>query len=223
MADAGPMRTKTFLTCLSALVVLGLTVVPLAGAKGLKVRNGVVHACLKTKGKKSERGTIHVVNSARQCKKRKGERPLTWALGSPHGATTGPAGPSGPGGPAGPQGASGAQGPTGAAGQAAQAAVVDTLKETISSQGKEIEVLLGKIASLETVAGGLTTTTDTLTASLKETCQQVGAVGEGLETTGTALTSLATHLTTVNVLGIPIVGLGEVPPAPPVLPELDCG
>ncbi|HVX33602.1 MAG TPA: collagen-like protein [Solirubrobacterales bacterium] len=276
------MRTRRFFTCLS-LAVLGLTLVPPAGATGLRVTNGVVHACLKTKGKKSERGTIHVVNSPKQCKKTRGERPLTWSLDPSSATATGPAGataptgatgPSGATGPAGPQGAAGTPGPAGPTGQAAPPGVVDTLKETISTQGREIEALLGKIGSLtgelvdlenslgttkstlegtiggvktslegqlgglktsvvdplasklgslETLADGLTATTNTLTTSLKETCQQVGAVGAGLETTGNALTTLGTHLTTVSVLGIPILALGEVPPVAPVVPALDCG
>lgn len=284
------MRPKRIFTCSTALLLLGLAIAPLATAKGLKVRNGVVHACLMTKGKKSERGTIHVVNSPKQCKKRKDERPLTWALAGPTTAGTGGEGATGPQGPTGPQGATGATGPAGATGGAggqgekgSAAAVEEQLKETIVDQSKEIQVLLGKVDSLTTevldleeglgtvrssvtdlgqsvndslgslkteldgnldtvktnlegtiegaqtnlatltgTVNGLTTTTNGLTTSLQKTCQQVRTVGTGLESTGTALHQLGTHLTTVTVLTIPILSLGEVPPEPVALPELEC-
>jgi hypothetical protein len=363
------MRTKRILTCLSALAVFGLTQSPLADARGLKVKNGIVHACLKTKGKKSQRGTIRVVNSPKQCKKKKGERPLTWSLAGPSRPAAGAAGPAGPPGPAGAQGATGAAGPVGPTGgnggqgeKGSAAEVEELLKETISEQQKEIQVLLGNVGTLTTevidlesglgtvkssvaglgqtvdeslgdlktelngnlasvktdlegtiggvrtglegsiesvqtdlgglegnvdglvaavngleplsgevealkelpatvaaltsnlgtvtgtvnelkplagsvealeklpatvtalngTVGGLTATTGTLTSQLTKTCEQVGTVGAGLESTGAALTNLGTHLTTVTVLTIPILSLGEVPPPPTELPKLKC-
>jgi hypothetical protein len=69
------MRTKVLLSTSSVLLVLGLVLVPLAAAgKSPVVKNGVIHACLKTKGKKSQRGTIHVVSSARSGWSRRGHR-----------------------------------------------------------------------------------------------------------------------------------------------------
>ncbi|HVV90662.1 MAG TPA: hypothetical protein VHB53_09225 [Solirubrobacterales bacterium] len=147
------MRTKWLLTSLSALLVLGLVVVPLAAAgKGPRVKNGIVNACLETKGKKSERGTIRVVNSPRQCKKRKGEQALTWALAGTAGnggGTDGAAGPQGPVGPQGATGATGAAGERGAQGESGAAATIETkLKETITTQAKEIEDLAGHVVTL---------------------------------------------------------------------------
>jgi hypothetical protein len=111
------MRTKLLLTMSSALLVLGLVLAPLAAAgKGPRVKNGVVHACLKTKGKKSQRGTIHVVDSAKQCNRKKGEQALTWSLGTSTTGTQGPAGPAGETGAAGPTGKAGAAGANGANG-----------------------------------------------------------------------------------------------------------
>lgn len=172
------MRTKWILTCLSTLAVLGLTFAPLAAARGLKVRDGVVHACLKTKGKKSQRGTIHVVNSPRQCKKVKGEQPLTWSLAGSTGAAAQ--------GPAGPQGATGAQGPAGTAGgtggqgeKGAAAEVEAPLKETIKDQSKEIQVLLGKVGSLTTELVGLESGLGTVKSSVSGLHQTVNeSLGE---------------------------------------------
>jgi hypothetical protein len=142
--------------------MLGLVLAPLAGAKGPAIKNGVVHACLKTKGKKSQRGTIHVVNSPKQCKK-KGERPLTWSLvGTSSTGTERAAGPQGPVGPGGAAGTAGAPGPTGTTGttgttgeKGSAATVDDQLKETINEQTKEIQVLLSKVGSLTTEVLGL--------------------------------------------------------------------
>ena len=46
------------------------------------MKNGVIHACLKTKGKKSQRGTIHIVGSARKCNRRKGEQGVAGPTGT---------------------------------------------------------------------------------------------------------------------------------------------
>lgn len=150
------MRTNRLLTSLSALLVLGLVAVPSAAAgKSPRVKNGIVQACLATKGKKAQRGTIRVVNSPRQCKKKKGEQALTWALVGTASGGTGTEGATGPQGPTGPQGATGAPGTAGPAGEpggqgekGSAATIEDTLKETIATQSKEIEVLLGKVGTL---------------------------------------------------------------------------
>jgi hypothetical protein len=58
------------LLSMSSVLLLGLVLAPLAAAgKGPGVKNGVVHACLITKGKKFQRETIRVVNSAKRCNK----------------------------------------------------------------------------------------------------------------------------------------------------------
>jgi|GEM_PF-4758016 len=166
------MRTKWIVTSLSALLVLGLVLAPLAVAgKGPRVKNGIVHACLKTKGKKAQRGTIRVVSSPRQCKKKKGERALTWTLaGAPSGGT-GAEGPAGPRGETGPAGATGERGPQGESGPTVT--VEDPLAETVAGQSKEIQVLLGKVGSL--------------TGELLD-------LEKGLGTVKTSLTDLGTNL-----------------------------
>lgn len=143
------MQAKRIVTLASALLALGLLLAPLAAAgKSPRVRNGVVHACVKTKGKRSQRGTIRIVNSARQCKRKKGEQALTWSLlgaGATGGTgTAGATSPQGTMGPTGPAGEKGAQGEKGAA-----ATIESQLKETIVTQTKDIEDLTGKVLGLE--------------------------------------------------------------------------
>jgi hypothetical protein len=136
------MRTKRIVTCSSALLVLGLVLAPLAAAgKGPRVKNGVVHACLKTKGKKAQRGTIHVVSSPKQCKKKKGEQALTWSLTE----------------------ATGAAGTAGTAGVQNLPATVNTLTATTSSltagatNCKQIATLGEGVNTLGTSVTGLAT------------------------------------------------------------------
>jgi uncharacterized protein YoxC len=180
------MRTKWILIPASVLLVLCLVSAPFAAAKGLKIKNGIVHACLKTKGKKSQRGTIHVVNSPKQCKKRKGERALTWSLAGTTGAngtngTDGAAGPEGPTGPRGATGSPGTAGTSGAPGVEGSAAVVeDTLKETINSQTKEIQLLLGKVGSLTTEVLDLEKGLGTVEEGLGTVNTTVGDLGDSV-------------------------------------------
>jgi hypothetical protein len=176
------MRTKWLLTSLSALLVLGLVAVPSAAAgKSPRVKNGIVHACLATKGKKARRGTMRVVNSPRQCKGKKGEQALTWALVGAAGGGTGTDGATGPQGPAGPQGAPGAtgtDGEKGTQGERGAAATIETqLKETITTQAKQIEDLTGNVVSLTGEVLGLERELE-----------------EGLDKAKTSVTELGTNL-----------------------------
>lgn len=100
------------------LVSLFAWFVPAAGASIVPTAGGVIHACLTTKGAPAARGSLRVVAAARQCKARRGERPISWSVtgfAGPAGAT-GPAGADGATGPAGAVGATGATGPQGAQG-----------------------------------------------------------------------------------------------------------
>src|SRR3954469_5640773 len=147
------MRTKPLLLMSSVFLVLGLVLAPLAvaGKKPQLVKNGVIHACLVTKGKKSQRGTIHVVSSAAKCNKKKGEQALTWGVAGPAGANGAP-GPAGVPGANGTTGGAGATGATGAQGEKGSSAVIEnSLKETIVQQGKTIELLTNEV---ETLTGG---------------------------------------------------------------------
>jgi hypothetical protein len=85
---------------------------PAAGAGIVPSSGGVIQACLTTKGAPATRGSLRVVASARKCRARRGEQPISWSVTG----FTGPAGPPGSTGPEGAAGAAGAVGETGATG-----------------------------------------------------------------------------------------------------------
>jgi hypothetical protein len=96
--------------CVAALVT---ATVALAGGNQVKrlgsalgVRNGVIHACVETRGGRSTIGDIKLSN----C--HKGFTRLSWNIRGPRG-THGSRGAQGPRGATGPQGARGPQGPKG--------------------------------------------------------------------------------------------------------------
>lgn len=214
------MRTKSIVTSLSALLVLGLLLVPLAAAaKGPKVGNGVIHACLKTKGKKTQRGTIRIVSAAKQCKRKKGERPLTWSLLGPSAGGNGADAAAGATGPQGPPGSAGATGPRGEQGPTGQGATVETvLKETIVHQSLEIEQLTTKLQSLTSGVVDLEGTVNGVKGTVAGLGQTVtglnGTVGDLNGTVGdlkTTTEGLATKVTgQCNVLGSVIKETNEV-------------
>src|ERR1700712_5408580 len=140
------MKIKALFPVLFALLaVLGLLAAPLASAAP-RVQGGVVNACLKTKGSKRTIGTLRVVASTKECKRKKGETALSWNLAGSSG-TSG----SGSEGSSGKTGEKGARGEAGAKGETGSAAVVDKkLEETITNQSKELEKLGGKVVSLST-------------------------------------------------------------------------
>ena len=113
------MKIKFLSASLFALVaVLGLAAAPLASAAP-HVHGGVVVACLKTKGSKKTAGTLRVANSAKECKRKRGETPISWNLAGatvPAAGTESKSGSPGAAGPQGPSGERGLQGEKGAAG-----------------------------------------------------------------------------------------------------------
>jgi Collagen triple helix repeat (20 copies) len=205
------MRLRSIAILASVLpIVLGLVLAPLASAgNSPRVTGGVIHACMKTKGKKSQRGTLRIVNSAKQCKKKKGEKALTWGLvgpttAGPQGATgsQGPTGPNGATGTTGANGATGTNGTTGANGEAgtrgekgekgSAATLENQLEEVIDEQTKEIELLSGKVLTLtgelldlenglDTVKGTVTDLGNTLNNSVANLKTEVGGTINGLE------------------------------------------
>jgi hypothetical protein len=80
----------------------------------LGVRNGVIYACVETRGNKQTLGDLKLAN----C--HKGFKPIAWNIRGPRGlrgvSSVGKEGPPGPAGPAGAQGPQGAQGIQGAQG-----------------------------------------------------------------------------------------------------------
>ncbi len=171
------MKTKLVAPLVSVLLVaLGLMVAPLASAASAPlVTNGSVHACVKVKGKASQRGMMRVVGAKQKCNTKRGWKALAWNVAGSNGAN----GESGSGsqGPAGPRGATGAAGATGLAGPAGSDATVDNqLKEIIKSQTLEIEKLTNEVSTL---TGGLLNLTST-----------VNGVEGTLDSAVTSLTSL---------------------------------
>lgn len=235
------MRTRPFLTTASVILVLGLVVPALAVAgRGPVARGGIVHACLKTKGKKSQRGTIRVVASARQCRRAKGERALAWSLLGSGGKQGMPGlqGPAGPAGPIGADGAPGAQGPRGERGPAAT--IEDQLKETIADQSRTIEQLTTRVTSLtgeltdlegsiegvEAAVGGVEGTLGTVqgTAEAAE-----AAAASAIQQAGELTTKVAGQCSVLgqvvgqtnsltNGVGEIVGGLGALLGVPPTLP-----
>ena len=150
------MKIKFLFPTLSALLaVLGLVAAPLASAAP-RVQGGVVHACMKTKGTKRSIGTLRIVTSTKECKRKRGETALSWNLAGTTGTSgtsgtsgTGTEGGDGTGGATGKTGEKGAKGEAGAKGETGSSAVVEKkLEETIAGQAKELEQLGGKVVSL---------------------------------------------------------------------------
>jgi len=155
------MKTKLVAPLVPVLLIaLGLAVAPLASAAPAPlVSNGSVHACVKVKGKRSQRGMMRVVGAKQKCNTKRGWKALAWSVA---GGANGANGENGGGtqGPAGPRGATGATGATGPAGPQGSAATVEgQLKEVIASQTKEIEKLTDEVSSL---TGGLLNLTSTV-------------------------------------------------------------
>jgi Collagen triple helix repeat (20 copies) len=161
------------------LVALGLLLAPLASAASAPLTSdGSVHACVKAKGKASQRGMLRVVGPNRKCNTKRGWKALNWSV-------TGPAGDNGAQGPAGPKGAAGTNGSNGSNGAAGEkgsdATVESQLKEVIASQTKEIEKLTDEVSTL---TGGLLNLTST-----------VNGVEGTLDSTVTSLSTLTGKVT----------------------------
>src|ERR1700709_1431462 len=128
------------------LVALGLTFAPLASAAtNPSVQNGVVHACMKVKGKKAQRGMIRIVGPTQKCNAKQGWKALNWNITVVAGAK----GDNGDPGSAGAQGVSctsGSNGAQGAQGPQGSSATVETqLKEVIAAQTDKIEKLTNEV------------------------------------------------------------------------------
>jgi hypothetical protein len=196
------MKTKLLAPVVSVLLVaLGLLVAPLASAATTpSVANGVVHACMKVKGKAAQKGMIRIVGVTAKCNAKRGWKALDWNVTGPAGAQgdKGAQGSSGAKGVAGANGSNGAQGPQGSA-----ATAEGQLKEIINSQTKEIEKLTNEVDSL---SGGLLN----LTATLHGVEGTVGTVentlGTVLGTANTAKSTADSALSGLTSLGTKVGG-----------------
>jgi Collagen triple helix repeat (20 copies) len=177
------------------LVALGLLVAPLASAASKpSVQNGVVHACMKVKGKRSQRGMIRIVGPAQKCNAKQGWKALNWNIAGAAGAK----GDTGPQGTAGTKGANGSNGSNGAQGEKGSDATVETqLKEVIAAQTDKIEkltnevsVLTGGLLNLTRTVQGVKGTVDTTVTTLTSLTGKVGTQCSALNEVSTQANGL---------------------------------
>ncbi|HEY0278983.1 MAG TPA: collagen-like protein [Solirubrobacterales bacterium] len=221
------MKAKLIAPAVSVLLVaLGLVVAPLASAASTpSVANGVVHACMKVKGKAAQKGTIRIVGANAKCNAKRGWKPLNWNVTGPAGAQ-GDKGAEGPAGAKGPAGANGENGVPGATGPQGSAATAETqLKEIIASQTDKIEKLTNEVSVLTngllnltgTVSGVKDTLNSTVT-SLTSLSGKVGGQCTALNEVSTQANGLLGGINQLtNVLGILLV------PSPLNLPGTTAG
>ena len=109
----------------------------------LGVRNGVIYACVETRGNKQTLGDLKLAN----C--HKGFKPIAWNIRGPRGlrgvssvGRQGPAGPAGPAGAQGPQGVPGIQGAQGPKGDKGDKATLQRLTGDFSGTNATVATSL---------------------------------------------------------------------------------
>jgi hypothetical protein len=218
------MKTKLITPLVPVLLVaLGLIVAPLASAASTpSVQNGVVHACMKVKGKKAQRGIIRIVGPTQKCNAKLGWKALNWNI-------TGAKGDNGAQGAAGAKGVNGTNGSTGAQGpqgpQGSAATVESQLKEVIAAQTTKIEqltnevsVLTGGLLNLTSTVQGVKGTLDSTVTSLTGLTGKVGTQCTALNAVSTQANGLLGGVNQLTgLLGIVLV------PTPLTLPAATTG
>jgi hypothetical protein len=179
------LTKKLVFSFVLALMLCCAVAIASAGAAGIPNRDGTIHACVVTKGKK--RGSVRLVRSTKACKKRRGERPLSWSAQGF--AAAGGQAVAGPEGRSGPQGERGVVGPVGQVEQAlldtiaAQKAQIDLLTGQVETLGDELGALKGTVDGLGTTVSGLETT-------VADACAQLSTVTTQVDDVGAAVTGL---------------------------------
>lgn len=215
-------RLGTSLGLVAAVVglIAGLVLAGPATAAS-PVKNGQIRACYKVEGK--SKGAMRVVNGKR-CKR--GERPLTWSVVGPPGATgaQGSQGSQGGTGAQGPQGNTGATGSTGSAGAsgsstlglesqvASLALEVETLKEILSGVTNaeltgvidDLPVVQGAVSNLGTTVSGLSSTVADQGDDFDLLCKQTEELNEQSSLLGAAFGDIKV-LSGLVTLGLPTV------------------
>lgn len=198
-------------------LVTGLVLVGPASAAS-PVKDGQIRACYKVKGK--SKGAMRVV-AGKRCKR--GERPLSWSVDGPAGATgsQGAQGGTGPQGPQGNPGASGSAGSAGASGgstlglesQVASLSLeVDELKQILAGvTNTELTDVIDDLPGLQSTVGGLTSTVSGLTTSVDGLgddfdllCKQTEELNEQSSLLGAAFGDIEV-LSGLVSLGLPVV------------------
>jgi hypothetical protein len=200
------------LPLLAALTALTLSIGITAEARAAAPvgSDGLVHACYKTKGK--GKGTIRVVKAGKQCKKKKGEKPLVWGV----------------------QGPSGSNGTPGTGSGVThqnlfdllaliqnQGQLIDTLTGQLDGLTDQLDALTGDVADLSGILDGISNADlNAVIASLPildSVCSQLSTV------TGQA-NSLLTVLDGLGLNGVltALGGLLQVPNLPDALDPFSC-
>lgn len=183
-------------------------------------KDGVIHACVKAKGK--NKGALRVVTGARGCKKLRGWRPLAWSATGSFGASgqTGSQGTNGGRGEQGPVGPEGKQGQQGLTGQ-----IENSLVETIKTQATEISDLSDEVTDLGNEVLGLEGDVTSLTGGLvdlegtvSETCSQLTTLTDQSDEIITGVTDVELN----NALKL-INALITFPNLPAALGAFECG
>jgi hypothetical protein len=201
------------LALLAAAALCAAVIVGQAGAAKLVGKDGRVYACYKAKGKL--KGAVHLVAKNGKC--HKGEKKVSWGV-------TGPSGSSGENGSGGENGSSGEGGNGGE-------------KGATGTQGleKQVQSLISKVASLESVlkginpgdlTGALSKLQGISPTQLQEAIASVGKVNELCSQTS-KLTSqsnaMGQALGGLEVLGgIPALELKPTLPIPTPLSTFAC-
>jgi hypothetical protein len=173
------------------LVAFGLLVAPLASAAtSPSVQNGVVHACVKVKGKPAQRGMIRIAGPTQKCNRKRGWKALNWNVAGAAGAK----GETGPQGAIGARGANGSNGSNGAQGEKGSAATVEgQLKEVIAAQTKEIEKLTNEVSTLTNGLVNLTSTVQGVEGTLNSTVGSVASLTGKVSGQCSALNEVSTQ------------------------------
>jgi hypothetical protein len=159
--------------------------------------DGVVHACYVVKGKK--KGTIRVVPRGVSCKRRQGQRAISWNMDGKTG-NTGVTGEEGTSPDSGSDGVSGANGVPGAQGPAGQ--IEKSVLETIQAQTSVINELTKEVTNLETSLLGVEGTLEGACTQLSSVTKQTGLV-EGV-VKGLSLTGVLGGLLNIPALPTPL-------------------
>lgn len=167
-----------------------------AQAASLVAKDGLIHACVKAKGK--GKGTLRVVRSAR-VKCPRGWKKTAWSA----------AGPAGSGGANGESGGSGGSGESGAGGANSTTGATSTTAK-VSSLETQVTDLLAKVKSLEGILSGISNTqlkdaigavpvVQMLCGQAKSLNEQSTKLGESTQALNAVLTPLLIAFAPVSV------------------------
>jgi hypothetical protein len=167
-----------------------------AGAASLVAKDGLIHACVKAKGK--GKGTLRVVrNSKAKCPR--GWKKTAWNAAGPAGSG-GANGENGGSGGSGESGAGGANGTTGATSTTAKVSSLETQVTDLLAKVKSLEGILSGVnnAQLKEAIGAVPVV-QTLCGQAKSLNEQSTKLGESTQALNAVLTPLLIAFAPVSV------------------------